>query len=66
MIVLGSSVTGFVVNTIINRQHEIAVRPDHADKADSLDHGMMLAGPVMTDELDFLGIRLVKRGIVDY
>ena len=47
MIVLGFPVTGFVVNTIIKGQHEIAVGPYHADKADSLDHGAMLCRKIV-------------------
>ncbi|RLT12308.1 MAG: hypothetical protein DWI24_06085 [Planctomycetota bacterium] len=38
---------------VVHRHHEIAIGPDHTDKVDILDHGVMLARPVMTDRLVF-------------
>lgn len=40
---LAVAVAGFVVNSVIHRQHEIAIGPDHGDQIDSLDHGVIYA-----------------------
>jgi hypothetical protein len=59
VVILGEAIA-LVINAIIARLHGIAVGPGQGDEVDAADYPMVIAGPLMADQLDVAGAGFVE------
>ena len=65
MRVFGQAVDGLIKQPIVAWDGVLAITPPQRHQIDAADDPMMLARPMAMNQFDFLGIRLVERGIVE-
>jgi hypothetical protein len=65
VIVLGRTIERLVKQSVIARDGVLAITPQHCQQIDARDDPMVLARPMPMHQFDFVGIRLVQRGVVE-
>jgi len=64
VVVLGLAV-GLAVEAVVDGDLAVAVAPQQGDEVDAPDRRAVLAGPVVRDQADLLGVGLVERRVVE-